>query len=746
MPIPVPQLDPPPIVRQLVPEKVKLPAESLDLTAPSVGNRPAGLAMPTPPEPSTLSFSRSAALLGSPIAIGHSTKKSGIGRVENLSTNRPNLATTATPPNQIFAQGENSPIKPPAAAPLRGGGTATTAKTTPFAGGIIELNADRQDYDANKQVVTAVGNVVMRFQNALLNADRMQINLQNRILVAEGNVALTRGAQVLRGQRFDYSFVQDKGSILNASGEAYFPRATEDFAPPLATDVGNGTLPQRPLSDRIAREQPVQQITNPDGFQIVVGGAANVQNFPQPLSGGAINRVRFVAERVDFDADGWYATKIRLTNDPFSPPELEMRADTARYRTISPEVSEITTSRSRLVFDQSLEIPIFQDRTVLDRRRREGGILTIGYDDSERGGLFVEQTFDVVNNPGVRFSLTPQYFVQKAVSGGIIGPSLFGLRANLDAVLGPRTTAVGSLVATTLDPTDLENKLRASLRVIQTIGTTIPHTLTMEYSYRDRLFNGSLGFQTVQSSLGAVLTSPVIRLGDSGIDLTYQAGLQLISADTDRANLLNPVRTNNRTDLVRYQTSASVSRPFVLWQGEALPATPTEGMRYTPVPVVPFVQVAVGVTGVFSGYSSSDVQSSLSGNVSLYGQFGNFSRPYLDYTGFNLTYSQTARSGSSPFLFDRLVDTKTLSGGITQQVYGPFRVGFQTSYNLDTGREISTDYIVEYSRRTYSVVLRFNPVVQIGSISFRINDFNWFGNPEPFEGAEVRPVIQGVTR
>ncbi|RMF25604.1 MAG: DUF3769 domain-containing protein, partial [Cyanobacteria bacterium J083] len=47
-------------------------------------------------------------------------------------------------------------------------------------------------------------------------------------------------------------------------------------------------------------------------------------------------------------------------------------------------------------------------------------------------------------------------------------------------------------------------------------------------------------------------------------------------------------------------------------------------------------------------------------------------------------------------------------------------------------------------RRTFKILLRYNPVVELGSINLQINDFNWLGDPEPFNGAEVRPVIQGV--
>ena len=87
-----------------------------------------------------------------------------------------------------------------------------------------------------------------------------------------------------------------------------------------------------------------------------------------------------------------------------------------------------------------------------------------------------------------------------------------------------------------------------------------------------------------------------------------------------------------------------------------------------------------------------------------------------------------------------------MSLGITQQLYGPFRAGFQTSLNLDNNEEISTDYFLEYSRRSYNIIVRYNPVLDIGSLSLRINDFNWVGSPEPFDDSGIRPVIQGVKR
>lgn len=642
----------------------------------------------------------------------------------------PDISTPSTP-----TQTNSTPSTPTPANPSPG-----------TVSGLVELTADRQEYEVEPQVVTAEGNVLLRFQGGTIDADRLQLNIPNRIVVGEGNVAFNRGEQTLRGSRLEYYLVQQSGVLLNGSGEVYQPTFDADLLP-LPTDRAADTRIGRPLSDRLLAEQPLTNFTNPGGYVFVVGGGVNARNFNVPQSGGTINRIRFVADRVDFDPEGAVATNARLTNDPFSPPELEIRSERVRFRRIAPLVDEIIATRPRIVFDQSWQLPFFPNRIVLDRRQREPALFNIGFDGEDRGGVFIESTFVPVSTQKVTWTITPQIFIQRALfNSSLASLDAYGVRSRLNVSLNPRSNFEGNFSLTSLDLTRVENNLRASARFRQVIGTRYPHNLNLEYSYRDRLFNGSLGFQTVQQSLGAVLTSPVIPLGSTGINLSYQAGLQLINADTDRAALLGPAPKNNRVTLTRYQASASVSRSFRLWEGKPLPATPTEGMRYTPVPLVPFVGLNTSLTGVATGYSSGDRQDSLTATIGLVGQFGHFSRPYLDYTGFNLSYSQSFSSGQSPFLFDRQVDNRVVSGGITQQIYGPFRAGFQTSINLDTSGSISTDYFVEYSRRTYNIVLRYNPVLQLGSISFRINDINWSGNPEPFPGSGVRPVVQGVTR
>ncbi len=187
---------------------------------------------------------------------------------------------------------------------------ATTPQASPR---IVEVTSDRQEYNEQRRIITAVGNVVVRFDGAVVDADRLQVNLDNLIAAGEGNVTLTRGDQVLRGQRFTYNFVQDSGELENGRGEIYVPSAQADFGF-LPTNVTAGGVPKRPPSDRIRANQPVSGVSSPGGIDVVVGGQTNGSNIPPPKAGGVVNRLRFEAQQIDFYPQGWEASNVRITN------------------------------------------------------------------------------------------------------------------------------------------------------------------------------------------------------------------------------------------------------------------------------------------------------------------------------------------------------------------------------------------------------------------------------------------------
>ena len=622
---------------------------------------------------------------------------------------------------------------------------------------VVEVVADRQEYDETREVITAEGNVVLRFAQAVLVSDRMQVNLRARIVVAEGNVLLTRGDQILEGDKFEYYLVQDRGVVLNAEGQIDRASLDRDLTPQLPED---DTVTNLTLSDRLAANQPITDVTGQTDIEFSIGSRRDYsilegQNIDQ--GSGTINRVRFEAERMEFEPDSWQATNLSLTNDPFSPPELEVRADTATFQETQPLVNELKTTRSRVVIDDGFSVPLLRNSFLFDGRSRSPGLFNLGFDGDERGGLFMERTFGLIDRDRITWTVTPQYFIQRALfpgafdfnkgeESGVIDPAVFGLLSNFNTDFTERSSIDARLSFNGFnDP--IEEKIRAKLAARQLIGNlNNPYNLSLEYNFRERLFNGSLGFQTVYSSVGGIFTSPNIILGKTGINLAFQGSIQNVNADTDRLDLLEINRDNNRTNLTRFQAAAFLSKGFTLWQGKTLPATRKQALRYSPIPVVPYIQLGTGLSGVTSLYSNNDSQNSLSASIGLQGQFGNFSRSWFDYTGFNATYSIGTNVNESPFLFDRDVDRQTIALGITQQLYGPIRLGVQNSFNLDNDNNISTDYVLEYSRRTHNITLRYNPELEIGSFSFRINDFNWRGNAVPFRRIDFRPVTQGVSR
>jgi hypothetical protein len=616
---------------------------------------------------------------------------------------------------------------------------------------VIELTADRQEFDDQRQIFTAEGNVEMVFDEAVLRSDKLQVNLINRLALAVGNVSLVSGEQILLGSRFLYNFVQGTGTIEEARGVVYIPTAGTDFD--FTDDNPDSQL--LPPGERIILEQPPTDVRDAGGVIINVGGGRSTET-TSVQQGGQVRRVRFEAERLDFTPEGWQAVNIRFTNDPFSPPELEVRADRAQLTRISPLEDEVLATRPRLVFDQRVGVPLLRDRLIISREERDPAIANLGYDSRDRGGLFVERSFEIIETRRFALRLAPQFLVQQAlgfssdnrddenVSEEDLATDSFwswiGLRASFDAKLTSQTNLQANVSLAGLNNTG--DTARANVQLQHLIAN---HTLSAEYTYRNRFYNGSLGFQTVDRSVGIVFASPIQSIADTGIFVNYQASFQNIYAPTDRIELLDlSDLSNDRVTLNRTQISATVRRPFSLWKGEPLPATPTEGLKYTPKPVVPYVQFLMGLTGTAGFYSNGESQSYVQGVIGLQGQFGHFSRSWLDYTGFSLLYAQFIPTGESPFRFDRVADVRVLQLELNQQLYGPIRIAARAGFNLDTGKTISTDYMIEYSRRTYGVTFRYNPELGLAALGFRLGDFNWSGVSQSFSSPNIRQATPTV--
>ena len=717
--------------------------QPVDDGATEKGELPANLlAIAPPPEPENILDRLIETQVDKTTPLEHHPTHSSPTQSAQLPTLQPSPA----PDEPTFSQEAEEPTledAPPAPNPTDLPETETDDLTPEEFASRLRLNADYQEYDPNTQVITARGNVFLELNDAIIEANELWVNLVNRYTLAKGDVLLTRGSQLIRGSSAEYNFIQRAGTVGNAVGTLYFPELENDLSSPLEPRVGD----LRRVYDPINRSRDLE-----------VGSEGSVQLSSDSDSEslgeeGALRQLRFETNELAFDVEGWVAEDVRITNDPFSPPELELRTDRLTLRNVSATQDELLFKRPRLVFDQGLSIPLFRRRILISRGDEVDPDdlnpvpVQVGVDSRDRGGLFIGRRTQLIESDNFDFSVTPQYSIGKAFnreeSNTPLDAENFGGTAEFNARLSPRTRLKGTADLTSLNLSELTENLRTSIRAEQRIGE---HRLALQYSYRERLFNGSLGFQDVQSSFGAVLLSPDIKLNDKGLRLTYQGSAQLINAETDRDDLLRARGSDTgRITLGRYQASAALQQDFNLWRGQPKPATQDQGLRFTPEPVVPYLDLTTGIRGTGTYYSSGDSQESLIADIGLEGQLGHFSRNFGDYTRYNIGYSQSFIGGAgSPFLFDREVDRNVVTLGLAQQLYGPFVIGFQTAFSLSGGRTIDTIYSLEYSRRTYGILLRYDDAQGTASIGFRLSNFSWIGDTNPFDTPRIRRVQSGV--
>ncbi len=596
------------------------------------------------------------------------------------------LPTLEMTPASLLAQ--RGPIKPNGI-PLPKPGERLPVLPKPV-GEVLELNADRQEYNANQQRFIATGKVRVRYSGSILEADRVEIDTRERTAIALGNVLFVRGDQRLRGSRLVYNYGQAKGVLENAAGA-----------------INTGTF-----------GQTIANTGSPNSQSLIVGVGGAEQGIR-----GRVGRLGFITDRLTLENGVWQVENLRVTNDPFSPPEMELRADKATITPISSSQERLDLASPRVVFDNGFTLPVPVGAITLDRFTRLTPVV-VGFDQKDRGGLFYQQSFDVVTERNLNFQIAPQLLLQRAFEGKSngLGFDLIGLLAILEGDLGNGQSLSMRASISGLDFSNLENNLRANVRY--QLPVFIDHSLVMQYAYRDRAYNGSLGFQDVSNLVGINVISPPRVLGNSGWVLNYQGGMQLINAI--RADF----PSNQLGTLGRWQLAAAVERGFPLWRGQGLPADRASGMRYTPEPLIPRLDGYLRFGGVYSLYSNLTDQASLAATVGLSAAAGSLSKDFLDYTQLDLSFTQQLISGQSPFLFDRIVDTQVLTAGILQQIYGPFRLGIQYSWSLsNNGKLVDSFYTLQYDRRTYAVVLRYNPTQGLGELSLRISDFNWFAPP-----------------
>ena len=95
----------------------------------------------------------------------------------------------------------------------------------------LRLKADRQTYDARRQLLIVEGNVSAVINGGVLQADRLEFDTTFNSLFARGSVRYRKGSQYFQAGSLRFSLIQGSGSMEDVYGVLDLDTAAVDFNP-----------------------------------------------------------------------------------------------------------------------------------------------------------------------------------------------------------------------------------------------------------------------------------------------------------------------------------------------------------------------------------------------------------------------------------------------------------------------------------------------------------------------------------
>ena len=498
-------------------------------------------------------------------------------------------------------------------------------------------------------------------------------------------------------------------------------------------------------------------------------GAAGIYRRPRPDT-GQLNRLRFQASQLQVRGQRWSAPVVAFTNDPFTPARSWTIGHRVEAVVDGEGVTRIRAARTRILLSNKLSLPGLRAATIGE----EGLQFTLDTDQRDRDGIYVGYNLPTLRlGEKGKLELQPQVMVQRAIEGrtnsytapgkNLAGPrvsqdlqggDLLGLAAVLDVPLGRfRLKSDSSL--STLSP----DNFVAGTRNITKLSTPLPlpghseASAQLFGSYRERVYNGSLGLQTVVYSYGGQadgrlnLNPDPADPADDKRRLPYFGPFTLDWRAVSGSYQAALFETDDLDTQWRTRFNANLAGSLRLWQASLDPERfSVSALQYSAVPIRPGLALDFGLAGSSAFYQEGAEQNTLT----LYGgpsfTLGRFRSPWFDFTQVGLLVGNTFRDGASPFGFDRAVDLRTLSFRAAQQIYGPLVLEAGATVNIDDRSDLYGDVSYSYvelklQQRSYELGVYYSPYDGIGGIRVKLNDFSFGGSgtpfvPRPVEGGE----------
>ena len=563
-------------------------------------------------------------------------------------------------------------------------------------------------------VIYAEGNVSVSFRGKLLRADNLIYDKSNKKINATGNIVLVLGDQLFKVSKLEYSFISEKGFLLDVKGSINTNNLIDDLS-------SNFSLLDSNKIENLLEFKKKEVLNTP----------------------GKIENWLFFTDKISIDGQKWESKKAVFSNDLLESKQVKLAINSL---TVISEAEKLRfkSSINYLIFEEKVSIPFWLgDRTLtnsgefFDFENR----WNLGYENLDKDGYFIGRKFNSINiSDDFVLDLEPQFLIQRSLKGysksfvkkdESITSSRVKRNTSFEDYFALRSQTKGKIKnwdleidknLNSLDFDKFSDAFRFKIELSKVIDLLDSKWEKSFYGvYRERVWNGSLGEAEIYSGYGSKLQKDNNWVVD-GIKKREFLSFGFANLTAEALNSKNLV-TNIKGNLFY---SLDQKFPIRILNPEKKSIDNT--YNYVPEPITKGLSLNTKLEASYSFYENGAHQEYLGLGLGPELIWGNFKNKTFDYTRISLFPFYKFDSGKSVFKFDQNYEKFTLNISFDQQLFGPVVLKSTGTLNLtddsdNYGEFINSKISLNWKKRSYEFGIFYQPHNQAGGISFKLFGF-----------------------
>ena len=240
-------------------------------------------------------------------------------------------------------------------------------------------------------VIYAEGNVSVSFGGKLLRADNLTYDKLNKIISAKGNIFLELGVQSFKVKQLEYSFISEKGYLLDVEGSINTNTLIDDLS-------SNFSLLDSKKIENLLEVKKKEVLNTP----------SKIENW------------LFFTDKISIDGQKWESKKAVFSNDLLESKQVKLAINSLKVISEA-EKLRFKSSINYLIFEEKVSIPFWLgDRTLT----KSGEFFdfanrwNLGYENLDKDGYFIGRKFNSIDiSDDFVLDLEPQFLIQRSLKG-----------------------------------------------------------------------------------------------------------------------------------------------------------------------------------------------------------------------------------------------------------------------------------------------------------------------------------------